>query len=720
MSRTLFRRALSFVAASSIVLSLFFIPIASAASIGSGSCISTANSSSGVIVASSGSYCYVAFTSTGSNSWTAPTGISSADFLIIAGGGAGGAGAWGGGGGAGELVSYTGYAVSSTSATSLYVGAGGTSGTASLDPTLNRSNPGNNSWVGSSSGVVAKGGGEGASYGYGSAVSYTTGGDGGSGGGGSEQTSASPGGSSLKTSSGSRTGYGNSGGSGGNGAGTNTGGGGGGSGAAGANASGSNGGKGGNGTTAFSTWISAISSQMPSSWQTATTSGYIAAGGGGGASTGTVGAGGSGGGASGVNNTGTNGIAGVASTGSGGGGTGYGGTNRTGGSGGSGLIVIRYARLLAPTNSVIPSISGNTNFGETLTATNGTWANSPTSYTYQWSRASVSGGSYSNIAGATNQSYVLVSADVNQYLKVTVTATNAAGSTSSVSTATSVVGLASQTITLSTLGAATKTYPYSQALSMSTTGSTGVGAITYSITSGGTASGCQLSDSTSTAVITATSAGTCKVIALIAADSNYDSATSNSLTFTFSLASQASLAIASVSGSYGTSLNLTTSGGSGSGGVSYLYAAGTANCTLSGATLTAQSIGTCLITATKASDDNYSAISSPQTTITFGAGTSHTSIELVVGNLVYRQNKNIAATTSVAGKLSFKVNGKNIPGCRNLVTSEANSYTRVCAYRPSFRGYVVISVYFSPNDPNFTSSSISSPRYFIGNRSGTR
>ena len=40
----------------------------------------------------------------------------------------------------------------------------------------------------------------------------------------------------------------------------------------------------------------------------------------------------------------------------------------------------------APVNTVAPVISGTTTLGSVLTTTNGTWTNSPTSYTYQWKR----------------------------------------------------------------------------------------------------------------------------------------------------------------------------------------------------------------------------------------------------------------------------------------------------------------------------------------------
>jgi hypothetical protein len=343
------------------------IPISQSHAVGTGVCTSTAGSDAGVVVTNSGGFCYVAFTATGSNSWTAPSGVNSVDLLIIAGGGAGGSGAWGGGGGAGEVVSYTGYSVSSSVAKSISVGRGGNSGTASLAPASNRSETGTVSWVGSASDVVAQGGGQGASYGYGAGASYTTGGDGGSGGGGNEQNPASPGGGTTKTSNGSRTGYGNIGGYGSTGV---SGGGGGGAGTAGSNGASFIGGDGGNGTNLFSTWLTAINSGMSgvTGWQTATSTGYIAAGGGAGART-TAGIGGSGGGGSGVNDSIASGNNGITNTGSGGGGTGYYGSNpQKGGNGGSGLIIIKYATITAAVNS----------FNLTANATTATYRNTST------------------------------------------------------------------------------------------------------------------------------------------------------------------------------------------------------------------------------------------------------------------------------------------------------------------------------------------------------
>lgn len=80
----------------------------------------------------------------------------------------------------------------------------------------------------------------------------------------------------------------------------------------------------------------------------------------------------------------------------------------------------------APVNSTLPVISGATTLGSVLTTTNGTWTNSPISYTYQWKRGAT------NIGTNTN-TYTLVAADSTASITCVVTATNASGSTSATS-----------------------------------------------------------------------------------------------------------------------------------------------------------------------------------------------------------------------------------------------------------------------------------------------
>jgi len=98
----------------------------------------------------------------------------------------------------------------------------------------------------------------------------------------------------------------------------------------------------------------------------------------------------------------------------------------------------------APANTGEPVISGSPAVGQTLTATNGTWDNSPTTFTYQWLRCPPSGGASdgsdcASPALATNASYVVVAGDVGFRLRIRVTAGNADGTNAAVSNATQAV-----------------------------------------------------------------------------------------------------------------------------------------------------------------------------------------------------------------------------------------------------------------------------------------
>ncbi|MDX6475028.1 MAG: hypothetical protein QOH95_539 [Gaiellaceae bacterium] len=101
---------------------------------------------------------------------------------------------------------------------------------------------------------------------------------------------------------------------------------------------------------------------------------------------------------------------------------------------------VAFARsAAAPQNSAVPQISGTAKEGSTLTASNGTWSNAPTSFAYQWRRCASDGRACGDITGATKQTYDAVAADVGRTLRVVVTATNADGKGTATSDPTDVV-----------------------------------------------------------------------------------------------------------------------------------------------------------------------------------------------------------------------------------------------------------------------------------------
>lgn len=128
-----------------------------------------------------------------------------------------------------------------------------------------------------------------------------------------------------------------------------------------------------------------------------------------------------------------------------------------------------------PVNVVVPVVTGTTTEGQTLTGTDGTWANSPTAYARQWLRDGVV------IAGATNSTYVLTFSDVGHTLTFRVVAGNTAGDgVAASSLATAVVvssSVAPGAVTGVTAGTATST---TQPLTW-TPPATGTGPITYTV-----------------------------------------------------------------------------------------------------------------------------------------------------------------------------------------------------------------------------------------------
>jgi hypothetical protein len=74
-----------------------------------------------------------------------------------------------------------------------------------------------------------------------------------------------------------------------------------------------------------------------------------------------------------------------------------------------------------PPNTAPPTISGTATVGSTLTANPGTWTGSSITFTYQWRQCDASGANCTAITGATGNTYVIASGDVDHTIRVDVT-----------------------------------------------------------------------------------------------------------------------------------------------------------------------------------------------------------------------------------------------------------------------------------------------------------
>jgi hypothetical protein len=108
-------------------------------------------------------------------------------------------------------------------------------------------------------------------------------------------------------------------------------------------------------------------------------------------------------------------------------------------------IVTKSTTTGPPVNTTEPSISGTTTQGRVLFASVGTWVGAtPITFAYQWVRCGADGGAADgsncpSISGATSASYLLVSDDIGQRIRVRITASNSAGAQTIASNATAAV-----------------------------------------------------------------------------------------------------------------------------------------------------------------------------------------------------------------------------------------------------------------------------------------
>ncbi|OLB91499.1 MAG: hypothetical protein AUI15_22825, partial [Actinobacteria bacterium 13_2_20CM_2_66_6] len=97
-------------------------------------------------------------------------------------------------------------------------------------------------------------------------------------------------------------------------------------------------------------------------------------------------------------------------------------------------------QAVSPDNTDAPTIAGTAQKGQTLAASPGTWGGTaPISYAYSWRRCDSTGAGCVAISGASGGSYSLTVSDIGSTIRVQVTASNTAGSSSALSDATAPV-----------------------------------------------------------------------------------------------------------------------------------------------------------------------------------------------------------------------------------------------------------------------------------------
>jgi hypothetical protein len=80
-----------------------------------------------------------------------------------------------------------------------------------------------------------------------------------------------------------------------------------------------------------------------------------------------------------------------------------------------------------PENTAIPTITGTAAIGSTISATNGTWSNTPTFYRYQWQKSVSLTSGWTSITDATNSTLTVIGDFDGFYLRAAVWASNVYG-----------------------------------------------------------------------------------------------------------------------------------------------------------------------------------------------------------------------------------------------------------------------------------------------------
>lgn len=81
----------------------------------------------------------------------------------------------------------------------------------------------------------------------------------------------------------------------------------------------------------------------------------------------------------------------------------------------------------------------------------------------------------------------------------------------------------------------------------------------------------------------------------------------------------------------------------------------------------------------------------------------------------------VTANVSIASKITFRINNKILPGCKNRsTTGSGSSHSVSCVWRPSNRGQVMLTAAATPTGAGITGSNSSPLSIQVGKRTGAR
>jgi hypothetical protein len=392
------------------------------------------------------------------------------------------------------------------------------------------------------------------------------------------------------------------------------------------------------------------------------------------------------------------------------------------------------------------SITGTAQVGTQLSAVLGATTGTITTTSYQWRRADTSGGTYSDIASATGSTYTPVSGDGGKYIRVVVTVSNTGGSATATSAAT---GQVASTVTLTTPAAPTVSATSNTLKSINVSWSAITNASSYTLrlhNSGGTliaTTGLTGRTGTSATITTSNFASladsTAYKVSIIAigngttyldsAESNKSDVTTNSppVSPTISVQPQARTAIVNSTAIFSVSATSPDSGvlayqwqvNTGSSWENLAVGTGftTNSYTTASLALTASGYQYRVNVTNSKNGVTSTALTSSAATLTVNAVNQGAAITLTPGVLTFRQAKNLSATVSVAGRVTFRVNGRPIPGCTKKAVAAGGTAT--CSYRPAIKGSITITAIFDPTDSVY-SGVMTSINTVVAGRSGLR